>query len=275
MLSLANYGLRFWRWEIFLRSLEIRIPCRDSLRLYFSTYLMVITPGKIGEVFKAGILRERYGIQLSLGLPVVLAERIFDFLAVLILAVIGVFSWPGSLTGLTTGLVAASCIPVLLVLFQSHGVRRRLVRRVANSPLLSRHQVGISETSETLSSLLGLRVGSFALLLTTAAWLCEGLGLWLVCSGLDFSLPVGQALFVYGAATIVGSLSFLPGGLGSTEAVTIWLLETLQMTRATAATAALLVRLLTLWLAVLVGLIVFLFSRHLFTETVDENVHGN
>ncbi len=274
LLSLLNYGLRFWRWEVFLRALGVRLPCRESLGLYFATYLMVITPGKVGEVFKAGILRERYGVSLGLGLPIVLAERVYDFLAVLILAVGGVFFWPGSLTGLTTGLLAAACIQLLLLLFQARPVRRRLVGKVASSPLLSRYQVGIDESSETLARLMGLRLGAPALLVTVVAWLGEGIGLWLICRGLNFDIPAGQALFVYAAGTIIGSLSFLPGGLGGTEATIIWLLQSLAMARPLAATAALLVRLFTLWLAVVVGLFFFLANRHLFANTADESPPG-
>jgi len=270
MLSLVNYGLRFWRWQIYLRALKISIPTRESVGLYFATYLMVITPGKIGEVFKAGILRERHDVNLSLGLPVVVAERISDFLAVLILAIAGVFFWPGSFTGMTAGLVTAAGIPVLLFLFQARPVRTRLVRKVASSPLLARHRIGIDEASDTLSHLMGIKLGSVSLTLSILAWLAECLGLWLVCRGLDFPLPVGQSLFVYAAGTIVGSLSFLPGGLGGTEATIIWLLQSLDMTRTTAATTALLVRLFTLWLAVGVGLVFFVAFRQILKPSTSK-----
>ncbi len=265
-LSLVNYALRFWRWEVYLRTLDARIPLRESLGLYFATYVMVITPGKIGEIFKAGILKEKFGIPLSRGLPLVLAERIYDFLAVLILAAVGVFFWPGSLTGLTTGLMAAASIPLLLALFQNQKLRTWLLGRASRSDLLSRHQVGLDESMESLGTLLGIRQSLFSLTLSTLAWLCECLGLWLVCRGLDFPVPLGEALFVYAAGTLVGSLSFLPGGLGGTEATIIWLLGTLSMPGATAAAVALLVRLFTLWLAVIIGLLFFLaFRRILFS----------
>jgi len=250
-LSLVNYALRFWRWEVYLRTLDARIPLRESLGLYFATYVMVITPGKI---------------PLSRGLPLVLAERIYDFLAVLILAAVGVFFWPGSLTGLTTGLMAAASIPLLLALFQNQKLRTWLLGRASRSDLLSRHQVGLDESMESLGTLLGIRQSLFSLTLSTLAWLCECLGLWLVCRGLDFPVPLGEALFVYAAGTLVGSLSFLPGGLGGTEATIIWLLGTLSMPGATAAAVALLVRLFTLWLAVIIGLLFFLaFRRILFS----------
>lgn len=269
-LSLLNYFLRFLRWEIYLRALDARIPLRESVGLYFSTYVMVITPGKIGELFKAGILREKFGIPLAKGLPVVLAERIYDFLAVLILAVIGVFFWPGPLTGLTTGLLAAACIPVFLALFQSRRIRTKLLGRAAKSELLARHRIGLDEAMDSLSSLLGIKQSLLSLGLSTVAWMCECLGLWLVCRGLGFPVPLFEACFIYAAGTLVGSLSFLPGGLGGTEATIIWLLGTISIPGATAAAVTLLVRLFTLWLAVIIGLLFFLAFRKILFGTEHE-----
>ena len=260
-LSLINYGLRFWRWEVYLKALKTPLPAGQSIALYFATYVMVITPGKIGEVFKAGILKERHGVSLSRGIPIIVAERIYDFLAVLILAVGGIFYWPGSLTGMTTGLFAAAGIPILLFLFQRPGIRRYLVSKAARSPLLAKHRLGLEESLDSLGTLLRPSQTAFSLILSTIAWLCECLGLWLVCSALGFPIPLGQAVFVYAAGTLVGSLSFLPGGLGGTEATIIWLLGSLQMEGATAAAVALLVRLFTLWLAVIIGLVFFLAAR--------------
>ena len=260
-LSLLNYSIRFWRWEIYLRTLDSSISLSHSIKLYFATYVMVITPGKIGEIFKAGILKERFGVSLSKGIPIILAERIYDFLAVLILAVIGIFFWPGSLTGMKSGLLAAAAIPVLLALFQNQKIRTKLVAKTASSSLLAKHRLGLEDSMDSLGTLLSPSQTAFSLVLSTLAWFCECLGLWIVCSGLGFPVSIGQALFVYAAGTLVGSLSFLPGGLGGTEATIIWLLGTLQITGATAAAVALLVRLFTLWLAVIIGLIFFLAAR--------------
>ena len=268
-LSFLNYGLRFWRWEIYLKALDAQLSFRESLSLYFATYVMVITPGKIGEVFKAGILKERFEVSLSKGIPIIVAERIYDFLAVLILAITGLFFWPGSFTGLTTGLVAASGIPVLLYLFQRPQIRHFLVAKASKSPLLAKHSLGLEESLESLGILLRPSQTVFSITLSTVAWFCECAGLWLVCSGLEVQIPVGQSVFVYAAGTLVGSLSFLPGGLGGTEATIIWLLSSLQITGATGAAVALLVRLFTLWLAVIIGLVFFLVFRKSLLEEIQ------
>lgn len=269
-LTLVNYALRYWRWEIYLRALDVRLPAADSVKLYFATYVMVITPGKIGEVFKAGILRERFAVPLALGLPAVLAERIFDFLAVFLLAVAGVFFWPGPLTGMTTGLVLSAGVPVILILLRRPEVRRRLLDRAARSPLLARYRVGLDESLNSFGVLTRPGISAGTLFLSVLAWFAECAGLWLVCRGLSFPVTPLEATFAYAAGTLVGSLTFLPGGLGGTEATIIWLLGSLGMATHQGAAAALLIRLFTLWLAVLIGLGFFFAARELFTPDEKE-----
>ena len=262
-LSLLNYLIRFVRWEVFLRRTDARLPLRASLILYFSAYLMVITPGKIGEVFKAGLMRERFGVPLARGVPIVLAERVYDFLGVLLLAAAGLSVWPGPLVGLRGGLAAAAVVPALLALFHVRPVRDGLLARLAARPQLARFRDGLEGAASALGRLLGLREAAWAVLLSTAAWACECAGMWLACRGLGLDVPLLQAFFVYAAGTLVGSLSFLPGGLGGTEATIIWLLGRLGVAHPAAAAAALIIRLFTLWLAVLVGLAFWLPSRRL------------
>ncbi len=266
LLSTTNYILRFLRWEHFLHRLDTKIPLPLSLSVYFSAYVMVITPGKIGEVFKASILKDHEDVNYAVGLPTILAERIYDFLAVLTLAIGGIFFWPGPLSRLTTGLVAAAALPALLLLLRHNGLRRALLGKITRSPLLAKRGIAIEEALGNLGKLLQPLPATGFLTLSTVAWLCEGLGMALICHDLGLPVNPGEAIFIYAAATIVGSLSFLPGGLGGTEAIIIWLLGVLGVAGALAATVALLIRAFTLWFAVVLGFIVLLTARKLIFQ---------
>jgi glycosyltransferase 2 family protein len=264
-LSLANYSLRFWRWQLLLRTLAIRIPVRASLSLFLATFLMVITPGKLGEVFKAGVLRERHGVALGLGLPVVMAERIYDFLGVLLLAAAGWAAWPGPAAGVGAGLLASLSVPAGLIAFRSARLRGVLLRQATRAPQLSRFRFALDQALAALARLLSFRLALASLVLSTLAWGCECVSLWVICTGLKAGVAALAAVFVYAAGTLVGSLVFLPGGLGGTEATMIWLLGELGCTRDLGVAATLLVRLVTLWLAVGIGVVVYTSCRAGFT----------
>ncbi|MEQ1529876.1 MAG: flippase-like domain-containing protein, partial [Methylococcales bacterium] len=91
-------------------------------------------------------------------------------------------------------------------------------------------------------------------LLGLLAWAGEGVGLLVISDMSDGTLmTMSTAIGIYAIAVIVGALSFLPGGLGSTEAVMIALLNNQGYPMPDAILLTLVCRLLTLWLAVAIG----------------------
>src|SRR5262245_53538578 len=52
-LAFTNYLLRFLKWEYYLAVLGIRgVPKGESLLTFLSGFVLTVTPGKVGEVFK-------------------------------------------------------------------------------------------------------------------------------------------------------------------------------------------------------------------------------
>ena len=101
---------------------------------------------------------------------------------------------------------------------------------------------------------------SMGLALGVVAWFAEGLGFWWLLVALDHPLPLSTAVFIYAFAMLVGALSFLPGGLGGSEAAMVALLTLTGLPEASAVSATLICRLATLWFAVGLGA-VFLGRR--------------
>jgi len=77
-LTLCNYGLRFLKWQWYLRIIAAALPWRRSLGIFVAGFPMVLTPGKVGELLKSFLLRASNGTPIARSAPVVLAERISD-----------------------------------------------------------------------------------------------------------------------------------------------------------------------------------------------------
>jgi len=89
LLSLCNYCFRFLRWEYYTKVLDIKIERKLSFLIFLSSFIMSVTPGKIGEVFKSYLLKEQIGTPVSKSAPIVFAERITDFLSLVMLSIAG------------------------------------------------------------------------------------------------------------------------------------------------------------------------------------------
>jgi uncharacterized protein (TIRG00374 family) len=111
--------------------------------------------------------------------------------------------------------------------------------------------------------LLRPQVLATGFVLGLVAWGLEGTGLGLLASMFPpLHLGLFTALGIYGVAVLLGGLSFLPGGLGSTEAVMTALLHANGFPVSEALLVTLTSRLVTLWLAVLIGWCAVAALRH-------------
>lgn len=100
-------------------------------------------------------------------------------------------------------------------------------------------------------------------------WFSEAYAFWLVFKGLGVHISIVEATFIYTFATLVGALSMLPGGLVTTEGSMVGLLTILNLIRATSSAATLLIRICTLWLAVMVGLIALYIYRKNISKEIE------
>ena len=132
---------------------------------------------------------------------------------------------------------------------------------MAGLPLLSRWSGLLRDSQEGFRELAAPRVVAVGVAVGTLAWFAEGLALWVILKGIGSEIDLFQALSIYAAATLVGAVTALPGGLVGTEGSMLALLQQSGVTRVGASAGTVLVRLVTLWFAVAVGLAALLALR--------------
>lgn len=249
-LSLANYGLRFVRWQIYLRAMGHPVAWRPSLEIYLAGFALTTTPGKSGEAVRAVLLNRR-GVPYAQGLAAFLCERLSDLLAIVLLALFGLTLYPAA-----QPLVVAGAAGVLLA-FAALSSRRLLERLGASIRGGSRLASLLRDSIRVL--LQARRCHAPALLagatgLSLVAWAAEAWAFHLILRWMGIEAPAEFAIFVYAVSMLAGALSFVPGGLGGTEAVMAGLLVWTGASGADAIAATILIRLATLWFAVAIGI---------------------
>lgn len=260
-LALANYAIRFLRWQLYLRHQGAHVPWRSSALVFGAGLSLSITPGKLGELVKSYLLRELHDLPATRTAPIVVAERVTDLLALVVLAVIGVAAYG---VGKTLVIVAAGLIVLGLVLLAWPRPTRAIVELVTRPASLRRFRAPLLEMYGGLAGLCRPPALVAATALAVPAWSCECIGFALIVNAFPGAhVSLGLAMVIYAATTIAGALSFLPGGLGVTEgAMAMWLVRgASKLDRATALDATLLARIATLWFAVVLGLCCLAVAR--------------
>lgn len=267
-LSLVNYGLRFVRWHWFLSRMGFReIAWQDDLAYYLSGFALTTTPGKAGEAVRSLYLK-RHGVDYPSSLAAFVTERFSDLLSILLIAIAALFHFAQyQVLAIGTGVFL-----LLFLFFIQHTPSRHLLQKImlrwlpAKTHMLIGHGFNIVERMTLLLGPGALITGT---LLGVLSWGAEAFAFSYILHAMGYELSPMLLAGVYAIAMIAGAVSFLPGGLGSTEAVMTLLLLALGVPNSTAVSATLLCRVTTLWFAVAIGLGALLIAERLRTAAPE------
>lgn len=265
-LTLLSYAFRFAKWEFYLRQIGAKVKRMDSAAIFASGFTMVLTPGKVGEFFKSYLLAQVSDTPMSQSAPIVVAERLTDGMAMVLLATAGLILYR---LGREVIFIVALLLLALVVVVEYRPLALRLLRWGQRLPLISRFARELDNLYESAYTLLVPRNLLWAVTLGFLSWGSECMAFYLVLTGLGFpgtpSLLL-QASFIFASSAILGAVSFIPGGLGVADASLAGL--TLILTgasRSLSVAASLLIRFSTLWFGATLGLVaLFLFRKRFF-----------
>jgi len=270
-LSLFNYSLRFIRWDYYLRELKYRVPVMANLSAYLAGFAFTTTPGKVGEAVRSFYLKP-HDVGYVHSLAALFVERLVDLIAMILVASLAAYAFEDMRWVVVVVLIAAVAIVPLM---HSQALHRRLDSlrfgfRSQRLRDLGGHLVSMLQTSSSL-----LRSGPlyYGLLLGLIAWAAEGYALYVVLDRLGADADIWYATGVYGIGILAGAVSFVPGGLGSTELAMGSLLILGGVETSMAVAAVIICRLATLWFAVLIGLVVVLKLEFLSNHDGLANDH--
>jgi uncharacterized protein (TIRG00374 family) len=273
----ATFPVRALRWRRLLDNVELSTQEERTVRLgipalseiiFLGWFANCIVPAKLGDAYRAYLLKLNVGVSFSTTIGTILAERIIDVVVLFLLML--------AATGLSFGrVIPAEVLPfiqigfglVVLVIVGLVGMRR--LRPVIERFLPARlhAQYGRFEHG-TLNSFRGIPA---LVALTGVAWAGEVARLYLVTLSLGLNgIAQSVIVFVALAAALMTTIPFTPAGLGAAEGAIVVLL--VLAARAglapgvdeqghVAAAVALLDRSISFGSIIVVGLIVYPFSK--------------
>jgi uncharacterized protein (TIRG00374 family) len=271
-LSLFNYLLRGLRFHYYLLQIGIRnIRFWTSLRVFVGGFSLMLTPGQVGEFIRLLWLKNLTGAEPARTAPSILVDRVVDGLVMAVLASIGALIYPKIWP------VVALFLAVLLaavVILQNRPLAMWVLEISDRLPVFKKFTKQFYTLYDSTFELLRVKNLLIGLGIGFVAWTAEGVAVYLILVGLGAPTSgtlLLSAVFTLAISALLGGFSGLPAGVGAAELSLTGVLRTVvRLPGAMAATATLMIRFFTLWLAVITGTLTVLIWRNmLFTSTAD------
>jgi uncharacterized membrane protein YbhN (UPF0104 family) len=250
--------LKGWRWQLILDAWKIPIGIVDATALYtVGIFLGIITPGQAGDAVKAWYLRKR-GQSLAAGLASVVLDRLFDVGVMGALAATGLYFFWNVLPGgrvINVVTVLIMLLVVILGLAVASSARLR-ARGLAFAPQGLRSRVDAAAVERmNLTPRRLLLIGGVTVLGLAFTFV----RVYLLFLALDTPIPIGPFIALVATIALVGTAS--PGGVGTRDAVMVFVLTSLlEMPAADAQARAIAISTLLLGLTVLNVILGYLVS---------------
>ncbi len=259
-----GYCLRFIRWHWYLHHMGYSVPWKSNFQIFLASFALTASPGKAGESIKSLLLKRRHNVPVPPTLAGLFCERFTDALSVVLFVCLGLASITGGIQ-IVWAILALAATQVGTILLLQHP---KILQRYFLKPLSSirKLQALVSKVDYLISSasiLLKPKLLIGSTFIALIAWGLEGVALYFIFQYLEAeSITLYQAILIHTASGLIGALSMLPGGIGGAETASISLSTLYGATQSQAVAATLLIRLLTLWFAVVVGILAMLLDRH-------------
>ncbi len=262
-----GFPMRGLRWSILLRGTGIRVPVKDSTEIILLSWLVnCVVPAKLGDVYRAYLLKINSTASLSRTFGTVFIERVLDLFAIALLGIAaGFWSFRDGLP-VSIQIVFGVALVVVTILAIGLFTMRNFGRRIIVALPFLPHQVLelYDRFEEGVFGALGMRQLPILGLLTGLIWMTEGLRLFFVIQALGFgdvSVGLSGAIFVALVGSLLTAVPLSPAGLGIVEAGVVGVLTVAYGVPLPEATAiALLDRVISVFSVIVVGSIVYLVS---------------
>jgi glycosyltransferase 2 family protein len=260
-----GFPLRGYRWSLLLRSAGTRVRVRDSTEIVFISWMVnCLVPAKLGDVYRAYLLRLNQAVSTSLALGTVFVERVMDLFAVAILGLAaGFWSFRGGFNPYVQFVLGVGVVVVIVLaigIFTMRNFGRRILARLPTPQrileLYDRFEEGFFALNVRSLPRLGI--------LTVLIWTTEALRLAFVIAALGYSdvhLGISGIFFVALAASLLTAVPLTPGGIGIVEAGMVGILTYIYNVPQNEALAIALVdRAISIVSVIVLGAIVYVFS---------------
>ena len=263
------FPIRALRWRLMLANAGVgraELPGRRGLAeiIFLSWFVNCLVPAKLGDVYRAYLLRKHGTISLSKAGGTIVAERLIDFaIALSLLGFTGLIAFRGRLPD---NVVVAIEFGSIIVLAAGVGI---MLMRTFDTYI----QQLVPERFQSIYTRFHEgAIGSFGqyprlLALTLVAWLPEALRFFLVTQAVGIvlapDLPTSLAISIFIAlgSAFLTALPLTPAGLGFAEGAMAVFLGLIGVDPQVALSIALLDRTISYWSLIVFGLVLYPFAR--------------
>ena len=254
-----TWGVLFLRWNLLLKNSDIDIPLKDNFMIFISGFALGVTPGKVGELIKSQLLKNKFNISRSKTAPLVIVERFYDFFAIAIISLFGILVFEYSIYIFGVLVIGIS---IFLIVTSSEKIFLKFLNKIEKIKFLKNFSNELPKSFNVIQKSTRGKIFPLSITLSIIFWFLDSIiaYLTLLSFGIDI-IDYFVLMSIYTSSIILGVISFLPLGIGVVEGSLVGFLSLNGIEFHLATAIVVFIRFFTRWIGVMAGFIGLKFSN--------------
>ena len=254
-----TWGILFLRWNLLLKNSDIDVPLKDNFMIFISGFALGVTPGKVGELIKSQLLKNKFNISRSKTAPLVIVERFYDFFAIAIISLFGILVFEYSIYIFGVLVIGIS---IFLIVTSSEKIFLKFLNKIEKIKFLKNFSNELPKSFNVIQKSTRGKIFPLSIILSVIFWFLDSMiaYLTLLSFGIDI-IDYFVLMSIYTSSIILGVISFLPLGIGVVEGSLVGFLSINGIEFHLATAVVVFIRFFTRWIGVMAGFIGLKFSN--------------
>jgi uncharacterized protein (TIRG00374 family) len=254
---LCSFGIRFIKWDYYLKELGLHVPTGKSIQIYLSLYSMDLTPGKIGRIISAYTLNRVTQKKLASIIPIVTMDIFTDFLGYGIVALAAAIYFNVDVFYI----LGVDILLILPFLFFINSWVYNSLKKIFNNSFIKQFTIYGDEYFASQGTLNKPHIYAVSLLVSIPAAFMEALALFATSLSIGLTPTVGKSVLVYSITELVGMASAIPGAIGVMDGLLVaFTSNILGYSKVTSSAVTIMTRFATLWFGIALGMIFLVYT---------------
>ena len=254
-----TWGVLFLRWNLLLKNSDIDIPLKDNFMIFISGFALGVTPGKVGELIKSQLLKNKFNIPRTKTAPLVIVERFYDFFAIAVISLFGILVFEYSIY--IFGILIIG-ITIFLIVTSSEKIFLKFLNKIEKIKFLKNFSNELPKSFNVIQKSTRGKIFPLSITLSVIFWFLDSIiaYLTLLSFGIDI-IDYFVLMSIYTSSIILGVISFLPLGIGVVEGSLVGFLSLNGIEFHLATAIVVFIRFFTRWIGVMAGFVGLKFSN--------------
>ena len=246
--------LRIFRQKILFDSIEIQLSFKEHFWIHLSGLALIMTPGGLGQSIKTLYLKEKNNVKYGKTISLTLSERFYDLLSVIpVIIIVSIFV--DSFEARLSSILLSILLIAVLIIVRNQKIFNFIISKLPKIWILGSIVKNSDDLFNTVKQLTCKKTFILCFILGITSWIVAGIAFYYSFVAFNLDLTFFETTLITLVPIVIGTISFLPGGIVATEMTMLEFLSNYGIDNSLSSTITLFTRITSIWFLTIIGII--------------------